>query len=267
MSLRLSASRQSLLDQLIQRGTLANAYLFHGQTGSFLSEAAAYLSERFVGSSENNPDVVVVNPYPKRITLELIKDLQDRVKYGPSHHAQMIVILHRVESMTTEAANAFLKTLEEAQDGVTFILLTLQHHAVLPTIKSRCQHLYFPPLTYEELQNDPDILQLQKQCHGQLDFILDYLETETTPPEAYISYSELKKLPLLAKFQWAESLSKEKEAVGKILLCWIREGLQLSSSAISSDLTAMVTLSRRLTTPINLRLHLDSLLLGLHYSR
>jgi hypothetical protein len=264
----ISPSKQQLLDQLIERGILGNGYLFHGQTGSFLSEAANYVIWRALGSSQNNPDIIQINPHPKRITLEFIREIQDRVKYGPSHHSRMIVVIHRAESMTPEAANAFLKTLEEADQKVTFILLTLQHHTILPTIKSRCQHLYFPPLTESDLRNSLEDNQgLWDQCHGKLDFVLDYLENQTTPPEQYISSTEVKQMSLSDKLRLAESLSKDKEALGKTVLCWIRESLAHPTLETSHELSAMVTLIRRLSVPLNLRLHVESLLLTIHNSR
>ncbi len=54
--------------------------------------------------------------------------------------------------MNDEAANAFLKILEEPPDNSTIILSTAYPDQLLPTVQSRCQWLYFPPLPEAELK-------------------------------------------------------------------------------------------------------------------
>src|SRR3990167_9092947 len=49
------------------------------------------------------------------------------------------IIINSVEEATDEAANAFLKNLEEPQEELYFILTAESIHKVLPTIVSRCQ--------------------------------------------------------------------------------------------------------------------------------
>ncbi len=52
------------------------------------------------------------------------------------------IIITNIEKSTNEAANAFLKSLEEPQDNLYFLLTTSSIHKVLPTIISRCQIIY-----------------------------------------------------------------------------------------------------------------------------
>lgn len=61
-----------------------------------------------------------------------VKPLESRVR---------IVLIKDVDLMTEEAANAFLKTLEEPPPQTVFLLTTTVVSKILPTIKSRCQHL------------------------------------------------------------------------------------------------------------------------------
>ena len=49
------------------------------------------------------------------------------------------IIINSIEEATPEAANAFLKNLEEPQEDLYFILTTESIHKVLPTLVSRCQ--------------------------------------------------------------------------------------------------------------------------------
>lgn len=58
-------------------------------------------------------------------------------------------IIEEAETMTRDAANSMLKTLEEPEGRALIILLTDQPHALLPTILSRCQLIRFTPLPKE----------------------------------------------------------------------------------------------------------------------
>lgn len=57
-----------------------------------------------------------------------------------------------IESMKKEAANAFLKLLEEPAEDLIFLLTTDHTEALLPTIISRCQHIQLSPLKTEEIE-------------------------------------------------------------------------------------------------------------------
>ncbi|WP_445323035.1 DNA polymerase III subunit delta' [Psychrobacillus sp. FSL K6-2836] len=52
-----------------------------------------------------------------------------------------IYVIHHADQLNASAANTLLKFLEEPQSEITAILLTDRMHALLPTIRSRCQHL------------------------------------------------------------------------------------------------------------------------------
>ncbi|HNQ42897.1 MAG TPA: DNA polymerase III subunit delta' [Candidatus Cloacimonadota bacterium] len=58
-----------------------------------------------------------------------------------------VVIIENADMMNTATANAFLKTLEEPPPNTLIILITERLPMMLPTILSRCQPLYFKPLS------------------------------------------------------------------------------------------------------------------------
>ncbi|MBO7643386.1 MAG: serine--tRNA ligase, partial [Bacteroidales bacterium] len=62
------------------------------------------------------------------------------------------VIINEAERMAAPAQNALLKTLEEAPEYAVFFLLTRSYTSLLPTIRSRCQLLRFPPLSLSETE-------------------------------------------------------------------------------------------------------------------
>lgn len=72
--------------------------------------------------------------------LQKIEDTRALTKFlRLSVNEKTIIQIKDIDSATNEAANAFLKNLEEPQENIYFALSTTNLHAVLPTIVSRCQ--------------------------------------------------------------------------------------------------------------------------------
>lgn len=72
-----------------------------------------------------------------------IRRLQESIPFRPSRDRYKVVIVDEVHMLTTEAFNAFLKTLEEPPPHVKFIFATTEAHKVPVTIRSRCQRYDF----------------------------------------------------------------------------------------------------------------------------
>ncbi len=73
-------------------------------------------------------------------SVEDIRSLIDQVRTPPQSGAKYkIYIIDEVHMLSTQAFNAFLKTLEEPPAYAIFILATTEKHKILPTILSRCQ--------------------------------------------------------------------------------------------------------------------------------
>lgn len=71
--------------------------------------------------------------------------------YKPNEGRKTVVIITEIETMRKEAANAFLKLLEEPSENVVFLLTATKTDQLLPTIISRCQQLRLQPLSYNEV--------------------------------------------------------------------------------------------------------------------
>ena len=82
----------------------------------------------------------------RQISISTIRELQHQTSLKPYEGATRVYIFYGAEEMSTEAANALLKVLEEPPDQVLFLLLTSQEEAVLPTIRSRCHRIELHPL-------------------------------------------------------------------------------------------------------------------------
>ena len=100
----------------------------------------------------SHPDLHLVEaPEGKRfISLEQIHGLCERYGIRP-HGERRIAVLRDADSMTPEAANALLKTLEEPPSWGLLILTTSRPGGLPETVLSRCQTLRFGPLSRDEV--------------------------------------------------------------------------------------------------------------------
>lgn len=87
------------------------------------------------------------------ISVEDIRQLKQKMSLASFEGKFKVVILWHAEKMRTEAANAFLKLLEEPPINTIFILTAPNPEQVLPTIQSRCQSTFFPALPDELIAN------------------------------------------------------------------------------------------------------------------
>jgi DNA polymerase-3 subunit delta' len=101
----------------------------------------------------NHPDLVVIEPDQEKKTIGInqIREINRRLAFSPVLGQYRITVIDPAEGMTSEAANAFLKTLEEPPSGNIFILNVRDPGELLPTIVSRCQKVPFKPLPTEKI--------------------------------------------------------------------------------------------------------------------
>ena len=80
-----------------------------------------------------------------------IRELIDQVRIPPQIGKYKVFIIDEVHMLSTQAFNAFLKTLEEPPAHAIFILATTEKHKILPTILSRCQIYDFQRMSMNDI--------------------------------------------------------------------------------------------------------------------
>ena len=83
--------------------------------------------------------------------VEDIKNLMDQVRVPPQVGKYSVYIIDEVHMLSSQAFNAFLKTLEEPPAHAIFILATTEKHKILPTILSRCQTYDFNRISVDDI--------------------------------------------------------------------------------------------------------------------
>lgn len=149
-----------------------HAWLLAGPRGvgkaSFARSAARELvAEPGVPQPEedSHPDILTLAPLPdgeeeakkraegkphrtkRNISIAQIRSMQQRLVTRPTLGARRAIVIDPADDMEKSAVNALLKSLEEPPAGTFFLLVAHQPGRLLPTIRSRCRPLRFPPLS------------------------------------------------------------------------------------------------------------------------
>jgi DNA polymerase-3 subunit delta' len=102
-----------------------------------------------LAAKAHNPYHQIAITNATQIRIASVRELKRNLSLSASTGGRRCVIVSRAEELTTEAANAFLKTLEEPHDNITLILTTSSPEKILQTILSRCQQIKFSPVAEE----------------------------------------------------------------------------------------------------------------------
>ena len=86
-------------------------------------------------------------------SVEDIRHLVDQVRFAPQLGEYKVYIIDEVHMLSSNAFNAFLKTLEEPPKHAKFILATTEKHKIIPTILSRCQVFNFNRIKTEDISS------------------------------------------------------------------------------------------------------------------
>ncbi len=157
----------STLQNAIERGQLAHAYLFCGPRGVGKTTCARIFAKAInclaphgaeacnacescrsfnEGRSLNIHELDAAS----NNSVEDIRSLIEQVRIIPQVGHYSVFIIDEVHMLSTAAFNAFLKTLEEPPAHAIFILATTEKHKILPTILSRCQIYDFNRIRVED---------------------------------------------------------------------------------------------------------------------
>ena len=136
---------------------MGHSYLLTGDRSESLENLALGLAGQVLDAApQEHPDFHSVRPESKsrHITVEQIRELERELYLRPYSAPLKVAVIFDAERMclgSANAANAFLKTLEEPPDGVLFIFCTTDPSQIRPAVVSRLQRYTFRPLTVDEI--------------------------------------------------------------------------------------------------------------------
>ena len=134
------------LQRAHQQNRLAHAYLISGPPGSGKQLLAAELASLVNGTNANDVfsskarEIFVARPESRsrRIVISQIRELEHTLQMCASNSRRKVAIISQADRLQPQAANAFLKTLEEPPKDSLLLLLSALPEALPDTILSRC---------------------------------------------------------------------------------------------------------------------------------
>jgi len=170
---------ETLLRADLQAGAVAHAYLFVGPSGTGRAALARQLAGALLCmrqtpdacgactscrafASGSHPDYreAAVPEGKQEVPIDLIRSIQREASLKPALARRRVFVVRDAERMTPEAANCFLKTLEEPPGNACFILIATTLWDIPPTVVSRCRLVKLsglPPERVEEELRAPDL--------------------------------------------------------------------------------------------------------------
>jgi len=160
---------EDILDAEIKSKRLSHAYLFLGCQKEIMEKCALKFAKALnclkqtgglTGCEEciscrkiehfNHPDIghIHAEGISRQTKIEQIRNLRKDACLKPIEARKKVYIIYDADSMTEQASNCLLKTIEEPPKDVIIILIGLNLSSILPTIVSRCQIIKFPESKY-----------------------------------------------------------------------------------------------------------------------
>jgi DNA polymerase-3 subunit delta' len=272
-----------LLQRSLARGRLGHAYLFSGDQVEELESLARTLAKTLNCQkpveengmavdccdecascrkidNDTHADIHWARPESKsrQITIDQMRELMREIQLKPTEAQFKVAVIVGADRLNIQAANAFLKTLEEPPKKSILILLSTEPSRLLETIISRCLRVNFSgdgrrELTSSEaawLEKFSAMAGEQKTLLGRYllaDVILQKLnEIRTHVDETLTARSPLQKYDDVEKElrdKWEEELAAAVEAEYRrrradlllLVQCWLRD-VWLHTLAARSDL-------------------------------
>ena len=260
------------LKKITESGKIPQALLFSGeaQLGK-KTIALEFISRLFeepdISKILGHPDFILIEPQQKQIQIDQIRELAFRLSLKPIKAQLKAVIIAECHSMTRDAQNCFLKTLEEPKGNTLLILVTDKPNFLFPTIISRCQIIKFYPVKKDEIKRY--LKNQEGLSEGEIEEILEIsrgrpglsIELASSKDKFEFYKERIKELDeilnsnLATRFQYAKDLSG-KTNLREILEIWLNYFRNIfiknCSSATELPKEAKVKMRTKFSSPTEL---------------
>ena len=143
-------NNKKYFENVVKMGFLSHAYIFCGPEGidkkRFAYDLFRMINQR---EPEGDPDFKLLTPCLEedetKIYVEDIRNLKSYLSLKPYFGPYKFVIINDADRLVSEAANSFLKMLEEPLPFTVMILVSSKPKFILPTVLSRCEKVSFLP--------------------------------------------------------------------------------------------------------------------------
>lgn len=146
----LEASRPAqILEAARAQGRMPHGILLFGDALDGLQTITHSLAAKLLGTEGDpikHPDFFSLRPANKmrRIGVDETRAVIGQIMQTSNQGGRKVAVIYEADRLMPQAANAFLKTLEEPPGDTTIFLLSTRPYDLLPTIRSRCMNLRLP---------------------------------------------------------------------------------------------------------------------------
>ena len=166
------------------------------------------------------------------LKVDQIREARKLLTLKPFQSKYRVALFLRFQEANDNAANALLKTLEEAPSYAVLILTADNAEQLLPTIVSRCEVLRLRPLRVEEVQRELENRGLENSrakliAHisgGRMGYAIRLTENDSLLDQRDERLNDLLSLlpaSRVEKFSYADKLSKDKDVMQQTILFWL----------------------------------------------
>ena len=166
------------------------------------------------------------------LKVDQIREARKALILKPYMSKYRVALFLRFHEANDNAANALLKTLEEAPSYAVLILTADNPEQLLPTIISRCEVLRLRPLRVEDVQRELENRGLESTrakllAHisgGRMGYAIRLIENDTLLEKRDERLNELLALlpaSRVEKFKYADQLSRDKDTMRQTILFWL----------------------------------------------
>ena len=242
-----------MLRQHAARGDVRHAYLFCGPPGLGRRTLALRLAQALNCETPidagvpcrqcrnckqieemRHPDMNVIQADAEGGTLKVdqVREVQHALSLKPYQANYRVALFLRFQEANDNAANALLKTLEEAPAHAILLLTADNPEQLLPTIISRCEILRLRPLPFSAIEADmlthgvePERARLLAHISGgrpgYARKLIDDVTLLEKREERLNDIQTLLPAPRVEKFSYADKLAKDKDAMRQTILIWL----------------------------------------------
>jgi DNA polymerase III subunit delta' len=225
------------LKRCIDLERIPHSLLLAGPSHSPKEEVALDFAHQLLGEKGQIPDLYVYRPEGKLglHLMETMREFRDEVYMPPYQHSRKVLILFDAERMQAASANSLLKTFEEPLETSIMILVSSFPEKILPTIRSRCQILYFQGTAQSQLLVKEELLDILRSLHtmdhlallDKIGALAKILEEKVKSPELEKQEGETAQAKLArekeGEGQEAMSLLCVAESIWVAVLSWYRD--------------------------------------------
>ncbi|MGC8855732.1 MAG: DNA polymerase III subunit delta' [Anaerolineae bacterium] len=242
-----------LLRQHVRQGEVRHAYLLAGPAGLGRRTLAIRLAQALncptpIAPGEpcltcrvcrqiealQHPDLTVIQAESEGgiLKVDQIREARRAISLKPYQSPYRVALFLRFQEANENAANALLKTLEEAPSYAVLLLTADNPESLLPTIVSRCEVLRLRPLPLATIEADLierglEAEQARRIAHlseGRPGYARRLASDEhllETRRQRLHDLLTLLPASRLARFAYAEKLARDKDALRQTLFIWL----------------------------------------------